>query len=450
MIVTGRHITVFGLARSGYASCKLLLAQGAKVTAIDAKDESELRVDVKELRSSGIQVFTGNNSPKLPESAELLVISPGIPLEHPMVRFAKEEGIPVIGELELASRFCDAPIIAVTGTNGKSTTTALIGYILEKAGVAVEVGGNIGIPFSAITLKRKQVAVVEVSSYQLETIDTFKPHIAVWLNLTPDHLARHGKMEDYGIAKARIFKNQTSEDFVVFNADDQYVTHFAQSAPGKRFPFSFVKEDGVFLKNNIIYYNWNGSQGEIISAEKLLLKGKHNIENALAATATALAYAIAPEKIASALSQFPGIEHRQELVAVYRSVTFINDSKATNLDSGLKALETIASPIILIAGGRGKGESYSPASSLIRQKVKLLITLGETAEQLTKELSGVVDTMFAKDMREAVRLAWKNAGPCDKILLSPMCASFDMFSDFEERGRVFKALVKEITDGNQQ
>lgn len=450
MNIRKKNILVYGLGLSGYAASELLAAQGAVVTAVDVKPESALKSDLGKLRALGVKVHTGQNSIKRLNGIDLLVVSPGIPLEHPLITIAEKRGIKVIGELELASRFCTVPIIAVTGTNGKSTTCALIGAILDSAGITNKIAGNIGLPLSSVTPMDSGVAVVEVSSYQLETIETFKPHIAVWMNLTSDHLSRHSSIEAYATAKARLFERQSPGDVKVYNAEDPQVCKFTAVGRGRHFPFGFNIRSGAFIRDDRIFYDWEGQSGEILPTDEIRIKGGHNLENALAASAAALAYGIDISAIKDALVNFPGLEHRQEFFTRKKGVAFINDSKSTNVDSGLKALETIEAPIILIAGGRGKGESFLPAEELIRRKAKLLITVGETAEQLSRELSDAVETMYARDLKDAVEIAWGNSAPGDNILLSPMCASFDMFENFEERGRMFKSICGELTDGVEE
>ena len=450
MKIEGLEFLVLGLGRSGFAAAKFLAEHGARVTAIDSAEEHKLRTDLKLLRKIGVQIFTKDNAIRRLEGKDMVIVSPGITTSHPIINGARRVGIPVLGEVELAYRFCPADIIAVTGTNGKSTTCSLIGEILKHAGIACAVAGNIGAPFTSILPVKVQAVVVEISSYQLEMVDTFNPHIAVWLNLTPDHLARHGNMDGYGAAKARIFERHSENDVLIYNDDDEYVTEFVINALGVKMPFSRLTSAAVFLENGILKYNWRNRKGEIIPANEIKIKGLHNLENALAAAAAALAYNIDPQIINTTLREFPGIEHRQELVTSINSVTYINDSKATNLDSTLKALETFDPPIILIAGGMGKGESYEPAAKLIEQKVKTIIALGQAAPQIIRELSPYTETLFVRTMEDAVREAAKIARPGDKVLLSPMCASFDLFLDFEERGRIFKSLVMRLKDDADQ
>ena len=443
----GKRIFVYGLGRSGFAASILLTGQGAEVIAADIIPELGLKVNLERLRKLGVKIFTGNSSLRHLDGVDLMVLSPGIPVEHPIVRIAKERNIAVIGELELAFQFCHVPIIAITGTNGKSTSCALTGAIINNTGIDCKIVGNIGVPFSSVVPLHKGMAVVEVSSYQLETVSSFKPHIGVWLNLTADHLSRHSTIEEYARMKGRLFELQSSQDFRVFNADDPMVVEYSQCGLGEIVPFSFRECRGVFMRNGQLCVEWRDISAIIVDVNEIRLKGRHNIENCLAATAAAIAYGVEPEIICETLKSFPGIEHRQEFVLRYKEVDFINDSKSTNVNSGIKAMETVKAPIILIAGGQGKGESFIQIEDLVRSKVKLLITMGETAEQLSRELSDAAETMYAKDMESAVRLAVESARAGDTILLSPMCASFDMFEDFEERGRVFKSIVKEYADG---
>jgi len=444
------NILILGLGRSGYSAAKLLHKSGAKVTALDSAPADKIRAGLQDLANQGIEIFTGDKSPGHLKDKDLLVVSPGIPLNNPLIRGALESGIPVIGELELASRFCQSDIVALTGTNGKSTTCSLIGEIFTAAGISNQILGNIGTPLSDEIPLQALAVVVEVSSYQLETIDTFHPRISIWLNLTPDHLGRHGTMDAYGAAKARIFSNQQGDDVVVFNADDPRVEKAVRSANCRMMSFSQENPASVYVENGVMRYDWDGFSGEIISTDEIRIKGRHNLENALAAAGASIAYGIESAFIAEAMMNFPGIEHRQEFTAEIDSVKYVNDSKATNLDSTLKALETIPAPIILIAGGQGKGESYVPAGDLIKEKVKLIIAIGESKDQIDEELSGFAEVIKSPDLEDAVLTGKNSANAGDTILLSPMCASFDMFADFEERGRVFKTIVQNLANGEKE
>ena len=440
-----KHILVFGLARSGLAAIDLLLSKEAVITGVDAKSNDALKKKLDEYEQKGVNIIIGDDSMQNIEGVDIVVISPGIPMSHPLIVEAIIRKIPIIGELELAFNCFDGQTIAVTGTNGKSTTTALINHILHKAGVNSVEAGNIGVPFSSVVDEGKKVAVVEVSSYQLETIESFKPHIAVWMNLTEDHLGRHGSLQNYGMIKSKIFYNQSYDDYLIYKQDD-IIEEYIKHAKCRHFPFSITGSAGAYVDNGNITINWNNKIESVLPVSELKIRGNHNIENALASTAAVYSFGLKPSDIAEGLRSFIGIEHRQEIVGIYNGITVINDSKATNLDSGLKALETFDPPIILIAGGRGKGEDYTPAGSLIKQKVKNLIAIGEAAGQMIGELSGFAETERVVSLKNAVKKAFALAQPGDTILLSPMCASFDMFSDFEERGRAFKAYVKEIAN----
>ena len=450
MNLEDKNILVLGLGRSGWAAAKLSRRLGAKVTAIDSAPADKIRSSLQELNSAGIEVITNTDSPVHLNNKELLVVSPGIPLNNSIIQAAKTCRIPVIGELEFASRYCQADIIALTGTNGKSTTCSLIGEILKTAGISNHVLGNIGSPFSDRVPLDAGAVVLEVSSYQLETTESFRPLISIWLNLTPDHLGRHGTMEVYAETKSRIFGNQQGNDVFVYNADDPQVSAAAKSAQCRLMPFSMKEPAAVWAAADKMKFKWDGKSGEIISVDEIRIRGRHNLENSLAAASAAIAYGIDPRHISEALKNFPGIEHRQEFIAEIDSVRYVNDSKATNLDSTLKALETIPAPMILIAGGRGKGESYNPAGDLVRDKVRTIIAIGETRQQIAAELSPYTKVLTAGDMFEAVMLAKGSARSGDTVILSPMCASFDMFADFEERGRVFKTIVKDLEHGEEE
>ena len=439
----GKHILVFGLARSGIAAIDLLASRGAVITGIDAKSNEALEAKIKEYTDKGIKIITGDDSTAIVEGQELVVVSPGIPMSHPLIVEAIIRQIPIIGELELAFSCFEGQTIAVTGTNGKSTTTSLINHILINAGVDSAEAGNIGVPFASVIGKNIEVAVVEVSSYQLETTTSFKPHIAVWMNLTEDHLGRHGSLQNYGMIKAKIFENQNSEDFLIYKQWSN-VENYIKNALSRHFPFSIDGSSGAFVAEGNIVVHIEDEDKVILPIAELQIRGNHNIENVLAATAAVYAYGLKTEAIAEGLRTFQGIEHRQEVIGVFNGVTYINDSKATNLDSGLRALETCEAPIILIAGGRGKGEDYTPAESLIKEKVKNLLAIGEAAGQMISELSQFTNAERLQDMDSAVQKAVKLAQPGDTVLLSPMCASFDMFADFEERGKIFKACVNRI------
>lgn len=445
--VHGKKILIIGAARSGLAAAEYLHKKGAMVTLTDAKPAEKLGETVLALQKMGIKLVLGFEPEISKESFDMAVISPGVPLGVPLVQKIKQVNIPLIGEVELAFRFSQAPFVAITGTNGKTTTTALLGEIFPEAGLPVFVGGNIGTPLiSGIEhLSNKHVVVGEVSSFQLETVESFDPKVAVIINITPDHLDRHGTMEGYTEAKAEIFRNQQANDFTVLNYDDSRVRELADRTSGKVVFFSrhTVLKDGVHAAHGDIIINIDGKSTNVINRNDIYIKGGHNLENALAATAAAYCMGVAPESIAKTLKNFKGVAHRQELVAEIKGVTYINDSKGTNPDSTIKALEAYDRPIVLIAGGKNKDSDFSELAELIKKKVSALILVGEAAPiiKTAVEKENFSNIYQAKDFPETVSIARQIAKPGEIVLLSPACASWDMFNSFEERGDLFKSLV---------
>jgi UDP-N-acetylmuramoylalanine--D-glutamate ligase len=445
--LSGKRILVIGAARSGLAAAKYLQQKRAGVTLTDAKPREKLNREVLNLETEGIRLMLGADPEIMPMSYDYAVISPGVPLSIPLVKKIKEAGIPLLGELELAFRESVDPYIAITGTNGKTTTTALTGQIFLDAGRPVFVGGNIGTPLvtGMENLTPNHIVVAEVSSFQLETIDSFRPKVAVLLNITPDHLDRHGDMAGYTKAKARIFENQRDSDFAVLNRDDPRIYKLASQTSGKVIFFSTktVLERGVCVRQGQVAVNLNGNWINILDPKDIYIKGRHNLENALAATATACCLGIPPESIAQTLKSFPGVAHRLEYVTEIDGVTYINDSKGTNPDSTIKALEAYSRPIVLIAGGRNKGSDFTQLAKIIKNKVRTLILVGEAAPAIRKavENEGFNSFVETTDFAKAVGLAQEKALPGDIVMLSPACASWDMFNNFEERGDLFKILV---------
>ena len=426
-------VTVFGLAKSGIAAAKKLASLGAKVLVTDIKAEADPAL-LKELKQLGIAIELGGHSAKAIAGAELIVVSPGIHLDIPILEEAKQKGIPIISEIELAYCLLTKPIIAVTGTNGKTTTTTLIGELLKAGGKKVAVAGNIGYPLVAVDDQDLDYIVAEISSYQLETIDKFQPWISVILNIQPDHLDRHGSMEEYIKQKARIFKNQTSDDYLVFNGDDSAVKKMVKQAKVKLIEFSKKHPEIITL-----------APGEI------KIPGRHNLENALAAASAAYLCGVDKQTVAQVLKTFPGVEHRIEFITSINGVEFYNDSKATNPDSTLVAIETFKDRgLILILGGRDKGVALDTLVSEIRQHVKAVVLVGEATQRFNEALTkaGYKNIYFADSMKGAAERSLKLGAPGDIALLSPACASFDMFSNFEERGRVFKQAVGELAQNN--
>lgn len=440
---TGKRATVVGMARSGIAAARALHALGARVTITDRKPLDQLAAQVDALGTGDIVIEAGGHPERVFVEADLVVLSPGVP-KLPKILAARRHGVRVISELELGWILSDAPFAGITGTNGKSTVTTLVGLMLEKAGKRTLVAGNIG---NALTetpglLHGQDWIVVELSSFQLEDIDTFRPRVAAILNITQDHLDRYVDMAEYGEAKARIFENQREDDVLVLNFDDPQVRAMAPRAASRIIPFSrFEKhEGGAYVENGNLVI-----RDEVICAvDEILIKGVHNLENAMAAAAVALAASADRASVAAVLREFPGLEHRLEFVAEKDGVTYINDSKGTNVGAVLKSVEGFTRPVILIAGGLDKGSDFSPLFDLFRRKVKLLVLIGKAAGKMAKAVGPATETVLAKTLQDAVQLAAKRAANGDVVLLSPACASFDMFKDFEDRGRQFKEAVRNL------
>ena len=443
MELRGKRVLVIGMGRAGVAAANLLVAKGARVTITDKKQKEELREFYKKLKGRRIEIETGGHLVGLLKDIELVVASPGVSPNIPLLERAKEKRIPIIGELELASSFLKVPIVAVTGTNGKTTTTTLIGKILKKEGKRVAVAGNIGHPLSSCVGKDYELIISEVSSFQLERIKTFRPFITVFLNIAPDHLDRYRDLDEYMGAKKRIFLNQERDDFAVLNRNDPNCSTLSTEA--KKIFFSREElAEGVYLKEEIIMANLSGGSQEIIHREEIGIKGPHNLENALAAIAACLILKVKVASIRRVLKEFKGIPHRMEFVKKVRGVRFVNDSKATNVSAVMKSLASFPEPIILIAGGRDKGLDYSPLRPLVEKRVKALILLGEARKKIAQALSSNKKIRMAEDMKEAVNIAFESAKKGDCVLLSPACSSYDMFKDFEERGEAFKKAIREL------
>jgi len=451
--VKGKKILVLGLARSGLAAARLLREEGAVVRGSDRRSEEELGPEVDELRRLGVEVETGGHSPEMLREADLVVISPGIPGDIPLLKEAQRSGIPVYSELEAASWWARAPIVAVTGSNGKTTTTTLLGLIFQRAGRPCRVAGNIGFPLSAAVrdVPPEGVLVVEVSSFQLEHTETFRPRVAVILNITPDHLDRHRTMDAYVRAKARLLMNQTEEDTAVLNRDDPRTAALEHQVKGALVSFSIHQklQGGVFVQNGEIVSDLSGAGQKVLDADQVALPGPHNLSNALAAVAAARVLGVDLSVCADELTAFQGLEHRLELVRVLDGVRYVNDSKATNVEAVKQALLSYPGKILLIAGGRDKGSDFSRLDRLIRQRVRQLILLGEAREKMRHAWGQLTAASLVEDLEQAVRLAREKACSGDIVLLSPACASFDMFHDFEDRGNTFKKIVAGLTAANE-
>lgn len=462
MNVKDAKIVVMGLARSGVGAARLLDAAGAHVTVVDRKEPAELGGMLSQLNPERIRTILGSGYESPLEDADLVVISPGIPSGLEALDRARKRGIKVIGELELASRFLNAPILAVTGTNGKSTTVTLIGLFLKEAGKTAFVGGNLGTAISEAALatyraqstpaggtagRPYEFLVVEVSSFQLETIETFHPWVASLLNITLDHMDRYRSVEDYVAAKARIFENQKPGDYAVLNLDDERVARLHAGINAKVLGFRRHASAGkavdgeTYLAGDRIVSTVTGKLEEIGRRSDMRLIGLHNVDNVMAAVTYALLCGCPLDAIRNVLRSFPGLEHALEMVRERRGVRYVNDSKGTNVDATLKALEGIEQPIWLIAGGRDKGGDFSRLEGVIRERVKRLILIGEAAPRIKAAVGNFDRFCHAATLREAVELAAGKAEPGDVVLLSPACASFDMFADYQDRGRQFKSLV---------
>jgi len=450
-----KRVLVVGLGKSGVASALFLKAHGAQVTVSDTKSGDELRNEIPVLLDHGITVETGGHGERTFRGQDLIVVSPGVPVDAPPLAQARTMGIAVIGEIELAARFLPGPIIAITGSNGKTTTTTLTGEILEKAGLPALVGGNIGTPAISFADRAKSdtVIVLEVSSFQLETIETFRPKVAVVLNVTPDHLDRHRTFEAYAAAKARIFENQVFQnektgDFAILNADDPACVAMAARARGQVFWFSRQKEveRGAFVRGGNIVFRDGNQEREVIPVAEIPLKGAHNLENVLAAVCVGALMGCATVKIRQAVREFKAVEHRLEFVATVHGVDYYNDSKATNVDATIKALESFPANIHLILGGKDKGSDYTLLNDLLRQRVKRVYTIGSAAgkieSQISASIAGHTELVSAETLANAVHKAHAAAQPGDVVLLAPACASFDQFKNYEQRGQMFKEMVR--------
>jgi UDP-N-acetylmuramoylalanine--D-glutamate ligase len=439
----GKRVTVVGLARSGVAAARALHGLGAVVTVTDKKPSGQLTEQIKALGSGGIRLEAGGHPDRVFLEGDLIVLSPGVPKIAPILA-AQRRGVKVISELELAWLLSDSPFIGITGTNGKSTVTTLVGLMMKKAGKKTLVAGNIG---NALTedprlLRRQDWIVAELSSFQLEDIETFRPRVATILNITQDHLDRYHDIDEYAEAKARVFMNQQKEDFLVLNFDDPLVKALAKRSSATVVPFSRLLRfnPGACMLDGYLLFNGK----RVCRAGEIRIKGVHNLENALAAAAMALCAGADRDAVAAVLREFPGLEHRLEFVRERNGVTYINDSKGTNVGAVVKSVEGFTQPVILIAGGLDKGSDFRPLFNLFRQKVKLLILIGKAAEKMAETLGTATETLFAKTLQDAVRTGAGRASPGDVVLLSPACASFDMFKDFENRGRQFKEAVMNL------
>ncbi len=448
MDLVDKRVLVVGLGKSGVASALFLKSRGALVTVSDSKPEAELRDEILLLLEHGITVETGGHGERTFRGQDLIVVSPGVPADAPQLAQARMLGEAIIGEIELAARFLAGHIVAITGANGKTTTTSLAGEIVAAGKFATLVGGNIGT--AAISLVDRAGpatwTVLEVSSFQLETIVEFRPRIAVILNITPDHLDRHKTFDNYVNAKARVFENQRADDFTVLNAADSTTAGLSERTRAQLFWFSRKKEieKGAFVRGERIYFRNGHNEREILPLAEVPLKGGHNLENVLAAVSIGMLVGCKPEQIRHAVRMFKAVEHRLEFVARVAEVDYYNDSKATNVDATIKALESFPANVHLILGGKDKGSDYTVLHELLRQRVKRVYTIGAAAAKIESQIQGAAEVLRAETLENAVRLAGAAAAAGDVVLLAPACASFDQFQSYEHRGRVFKETVHSL------
>jgi UDP-N-acetylmuramoylalanine--D-glutamate ligase len=450
-----KRVLVVGLARTGVAASLFCAKRGARVTATDQKRESELSESAGLLRAAGVDLVLGGGEIENLAAHDLVVVSPGVPANAPLLEQARKLDIPVWSEIELAWRFLRGKLVAITGSNGKTTTTSLIAHILQTAGIPTLVGGNIGVPLLTLVdaSMHSTVTVAEVSSFQLETIDAFCPEIGVLLNLTPDHLDRHASFDEYARAKMRMFENQRERDAAVLNADDPEVTRRMPTVP-RVYWFSRQRRvaAGAFLLDEAIVFRTEGAETEVARRSDIALRGEHNVENVLAACAAAFLVGAPMGSITAGVRTFPGVEHRLEFVANVEGVAFYNDSKATNVDAALKAIEAFPKvesnaakgKLIVIMGGKDKGSPYTPLREPLAARSGNVLLIGAASDKIAADLQGAALIERAGTIDRALEIATRKARPGDVVLLAPACASFDQFENYEQRGRIFKELVAKL------
>jgi UDP-N-acetylmuramoylalanine--D-glutamate ligase len=453
MILEGRKTLVLGAGKSGVGVARFLAKHGGVVALHDKKPVESWSDEARSLKTEKIGLIDGDLPSWLLDQIDLVVISPGVPTNSIPARYVERKDGEVIGEVELAYRFMKGRIVGITGSNGKTTTTTLIGEILKNAGIEMQIGGNIGT--ALITLAESATdetwTVCELSSFQLETIRDFRPNVAVALNVTPNHLDRYDFFSDYAAAKHRLFMNQMSEDVAVLNADDEITASWANGLKANIVLFSVKKEleEGLFLRGRELVCRANGKEKVLTTRDEIFLLGLHNVENVLASLAVGLACGASPDSMRETVKNFKGVEHRIEFVSEIEGVSFYNDSKATSVDATLKALEALSEgggKTILILGGRGKNAPYAPLINLIEESVRKLVLMGEDADNIESQLKNHAEIIRAEDMKDAVCKSYEGAEKGDAVLLAPACASFDMFGSYEERGKVFKESVLRLNE----
>jgi UDP-N-acetylmuramoylalanine--D-glutamate ligase len=447
MELSDKKVLVVGLARTGVAVVRFLAQKGAQVTVTDMREEEKLAESLEELSDLTINLELGRHVPHSFLMADLIVVSPGVPMDIKPLQMARSQKRRVVSEVELASWFIDAPMVAITGTNGKTTTTTLTGEIFQACGFETFVGGNIGRPLIELASSEDQVerVVVELSSFQLEGIESLRPTVAVLLNLTEDHLDRYANFQEYIDAKLRIFENQTADDFAVLNIDDPLVAACADKLKARVFPMSRLTElaEGISYRDGFITFAWQGKVLRFSTAE-FHLKGVHNLDNIMASLAATLLLRCEGECAYQAVKTFKGLPHRMEFVTEFGGISWYEDSKGTNVGSVVKSLESFPGNITLIAGGKDKGGSYEPLAELVTSRVSHLVLIGEARVRIKEALGHLTDTHLTGSLEEAVQLAGRLTTPGGVVLFSPACSSFDMFKDYAERAERFKAAVRAL------
>lgn len=448
MEIKNKKISIIGAARSGIGAAKLALKFGAIPFVSDSGSEGKLSKSVDTLKNLNVEYEIGQHSSRVYD-CDLMVVSPGVPSDAEVIKNAKTKNIKVVSELEFASWFSTGTLIGITGTNGKTTTTSLCGYLFNECGTKTYVAGNIGLAFSEIAdqVKENEFVSLEISSFQLDLIDSFAPKVAMILNITPDHLNRYeNSVEKYALSKQLIYKNQTEKDFLILNSDSELLTQYLLDHKSQTYWFSTKQKvnNGCWLDNDRVVFSENNVEKFSCKASDIFIRGEHNIQNAMAVIIAAKIFDFDNDRIINALKTFRGVEHRLEFVKEIEGIKFINDSKATNIDSVIVALKSFDEPIFLILGGLDKGNDYSTIEDLVIQKVKKIYAIGSSAEKIFNYFHNKVKTEIRKDLEEVVASALSEARAGDVVLLSPACASFDMFENYEHRGRVFKEIVNNI------
>ena len=444
MEIKGKKVLVLGLARTGRECARFLAQRGASVQVTDVRSEEELKQEMETLAALPIRYFLGGEDPDWLEGVDIIVPSPGVPAENVLLKEGSRRGIKILSEIEFACRFLRAPLVAITGTNGKSTTTTLVGEMLKASGAKVFVGGNIGTPLIGFVGGDWEWGVVEVSSFQLEWIEEFRPRISVLLNLTEDHLDRYPNFRAYCQAKQRIFEAQDANDIAILSRDDRLVWEMRKRIRARVVSFGFSEvDDGVFVAAREMIWR-DGSREEKFPLSRVKIQGVHNVENMMAAIAAAKSAGVSASLIQKVLEEFPGLEHRLEFVREKDGVRYYNDSKGTNVGAVVKSLASFSDPVILLAGGVDKGGDYGILRQEIRQKVRRLVLFGEAQEIIARALGDLTETVIVENLEAAVGDAFAHARAGEVVLLSPACSSFDMFRNYAERGQVFKSLVQAL------